>query len=136
MIFVFYDLPDAKVNINNIREILKEGENHVRIVFTNGDCQRYQAFNADYHIKRITEGHIQQLIPCIAPLYNIYEEPDDDCEIIFFSWERVNFLALCANGSVRSLTSCNGYFEFADEMSDYYGCFVKDALFEFPKKNN
>jgi len=131
---VFCDLPNAKVNVNDIREILKEGENHVRIVFTNGDCQRYQAFNADVHIKRITE-HIQQLIPCTAPLYNIYEEPDDG-ELAFFSWERVNFLALCADGSVRSLTSCNGYFEFADEISDYYGCFAKDELCEFLKKDN
>jgi hypothetical protein len=74
------------------------------------------------------EAAIVQLLPCTTPLYNVYSNNDGT-----FYQERVDYLALCADGEVRSLAKPDVVFMLAAEASNFEGCFEEHRLIDFLK---
>jgi hypothetical protein len=124
---MFFDFVYGSVNISKIREIDVAREDAVRITFNDGGAKIYGTFgDADRAIEQFNRT-IQQLIPCTAPLYNVYDNGDGT-----YCTERVHFRALCADGRVRSLASPDRFFELADEASNFNGCYTEERLGGFP----
>ena len=69
---------------------------------------------------------IIQLVPCTAPMYNVFKNDDNG-----YFHERVCCLALCKDGLIRSIAG-GEYFDFADEESNFVGCYDEDSLIDFP----
>ena len=72
---------------------------------------------------------IMQLVPCTQSYLNVFRNYDGS-----YTHELVDYLALCDDGEIRSLTLCEGYMELADESSDFIGLYGKHDLGDFPQK--
>ena len=124
---MFFDIGRKCVNISKIREICVARRDALRITFDDGDTEVYSTRGrAEKVVERLGKT-ILQLIPCTSRLYNVYDNRDGT-----YYRERVDYLALCADGYVRSLASPNIFFELAEEASNFVGCFTKERLDEYP----
>jgi hypothetical protein len=124
---VFLDIKNTKVNISKIREINIARKDAVRITFDDGSSNIYSTYgNAETDMK-LLESIILQVIPCASPLYNIYKEDDGS-----YYRERVEYLVLCADGTIRSLTDMDGCFVVAEEAANFIGFFNEERLKDFP----
>ena len=133
---MFFDLKDTTVNINKITEVKVSGNNTLDITFGDGKARVYRA-NGDAHItaRQMTNDFIVQVIPCHAPVFNVYEESNENGQRIYFH-ERVNFFALCIDGTVRSLSNADGFYDFVDGAKNFVGFFDEDMLGGFPTQES
>jgi hypothetical protein len=129
---IFFNIIGTKsINIGKIREIGIARKDALEITFDDGNTEIYSVYvNADKVIERF-EKTIIQLILCTTPVYNVYSNRDGS-----YFHERVDYLALCADGTVRSLSRADICFELADEVSNFTGCFHEDRLYDYPKNNS
>jgi len=124
---IFFDIGGKRVNIGKIREVSITRKNALRITFDDGDIDVYSTRGrAEKTAERLGKT-ILQLVPCTSHLYNVYDNRDGT-----YYRERVDFLALCADGYVRSLASPDIFFELAEEATNFVGCFTKERLNEYP----
>ena len=75
-----------------------------------------------------TQGqyHVVQVIPCVAPLYEVYSKDSRDEE---FFCNRLHFVGLCADGEVRALTLTEGRFEVVgDNVKNFCGIIPEKRL--------
>ena len=125
---IFFDIGAKSINISKIREISIVHKDAIGITFDDGDTNVYiTRGGADNTSERLGRT-ILQLIPCTSHLYNVYDNKDGT-----YYRERVHYLALCADGFIRSMSSPDVYFELADEATNFVGCFTKERLDEYPK---
>lgn len=124
---IFFDLGSKSINISKIREISITRKNAIRITFDDGDTDVYSIRGSAEKTAERLGKTIVQLIPCTSHLYNVYDNRDGT-----YYRERVDCLALCADGYVRSLASPDIFFELAEEASNFVGCFTKERLDEYP----
>jgi hypothetical protein len=128
---IFYKLNSYFVNIGKIRGISVAQKNAVQIIFDNGDSEIFST-NLDANIDlKLFRNTILQVIPCTAPLYNIYENEDNTT----YFRERVHFLGLCADGEIRSFTCADGFMELVDidMANNFIGFFSEENLEDFPE---
>ena len=127
---VFFGIDEAVVNISKVRKI-STGWDTVEITFDDGETETYRPKGGpDEAVDRIGRT-ILQVIPCKASFYNVYK----DIEIGYFH-ERVDYLALCADGCVRSFVKPDSFFALADEAPNFVGCFGEDKLSDYPMNNS
>ena len=72
---------------------------------------------------------IVQVIPCLTPMYNVYEHDDDTYE-----HEPVALFGTDLQGGITSLSSNDGYFTFASDASNFLGCVCENNLKNYPTK--
>ena len=124
---IFFKIRNIRINTGKVRDIAIIREDALGITFDDGKTEIFDTYgDARLDIEKF-EKTIVQLIPCTAPIYNVYKYKDG------FSHERVDFFALCADGEVRSLDKADMFFELAEESSNYIGYFDEDQLCEFPQ---
>ena len=124
---IFFDIGHKSVNISKIKEISLKRNDTLRITFDDGDTDVYSIRGcAEKTLERFGKT-ILQLIPCIPHLYNVYDSQDGT-----YYRECVNYLALCADGIVRSMASPDIFFELAEDTFNFVGCFTKEQLSEYP----
>lgn len=127
---IFYELENTSINISRIRKIGSVGEDAVRIAFDDGSMDIYHTQCGAAQAMKYLERTILQITPCPSPLYNVFNNNDGS-----YFHERVFCLALCADGIVRSLSG-GGYFDLAEEASNFVGCFSEESLDEYPESVN
>ena len=129
---IFYEFKGGSlVNTAKIKEVSAAKKDAVRVVFDD-DSERIYNTNEDARaaIERFGKT-IAQIIPCNEPLYNVFMNDDGGT----YFYERVHFLALCIDGSIRSVDSSDGFFELSDEASNYVGYFNEYRLKDYPESN-
>lgn len=72
------------------------------------------------------ENHIVQVFPVVAPVYAVYKDGED-----YFA-DSVHYLALCADGSIRGVECCDGWFDTISESGNYEGLYPENQLAQFP----
>ena len=125
---IFFDIGRHSVNTGKIKVMEVARKYAVRITFDDGDTD---IFSTGYDAERVIESigkTILQLIPCVTPVYNVYDNGDGT-----YFHEPVSYLALCSDGVIRSLATPDGFFELAETASNFRGCYEKHRLVEFPK---
>ena len=126
---IFYNFNMNKaVNISKIRAIETAGKNALRITFDNGDTETVNAHGDADTAAELFGQTILQLIPCTVPIYNVYDNHDGT-----FFHERVDYFALCADGVIRSLDNADGFFQFADDASNFKGFYGESRLDDYPQ---
>lgn len=129
---MFYDFKnDSLVNIGKIKEVNVAKKDSIRVIFDDDSVKIYNAHgDARNAVKRFGKT-ITQIVPCDAPLYNVFMNDDET-----YFYERVHFLALCADGVIRSIDGSDGFFELSDEANNYVGYFNEDRLGDYPESKN
>ena len=124
---IFLDLKNASVNVGKIKEIGIARKDAVRITFDDESSDVYSTYgDAESFMERF-DRTVLQIVPCTVPMYNVYKNDDGT-----YFHERVEYLALCADGSVRSYASADLYLELAAEASNFVGYFCEENLKNFP----
>jgi len=124
---IFFDVNGTSVNLSKIREIAVERMDAIRVTFDDGDVEIYSVYgDAEDAIERL-QRTIMQITPCAEAIYNVYKNNDNG-----YFHERVEYLALCADGVVRSLSQPAVYFDLAAEAANFVGCFEERALGDYP----
>jgi hypothetical protein len=126
---LFFNVKHATINAAKVRELYTDAERDdaVNITFDDGYTELYSTDGDGYKVIEKLERSIIQIIPCTAPIYNIYENEDGS------HWhERVHYIVLCLDGEIRSLYHGDGDFEFAEDLMNFVGCFDEDSLIEYP----
>ena len=126
---IFIEFKDTLVNIGKIKEISLARKDALRIAFDDGSTEVYSTYGDADRAAETLAKTVVQIIPCTAPLYNVYK---DDGEKGVHFHERVQFLALCADGAVRSFADADMDLVLADEADNFRGIFTKDRLKDFP----
>jgi len=127
---VFYEFKNTLVNISKIREVSLENGDAVRITFDDDSAGVYNTHGeADRAVEQLGKTAVQ-LVPCTVPMFNVYKEDNGA-----YLHERVPCLALCADGSIRSIAG-GDYIDFADDVSNFVGFFDENALKNFPETQN
>lgn len=126
---IFFDIGDKSININKIRELDVLSKKSVKIIFDDGCSEFYNVRgDAEKTVERLGMS-VVQLIPCTAPMYNIYDNKDGT-----YYHEKVHHLALCADGAVRSFAHPDLFFDLAEEASNFVGCFMENRLADYQDK--
>jgi hypothetical protein len=66
------------------------------------------------------------------PIWDVWVDEENEGK---FTHTQAQYLALCADGEVRSMTLCDGYLELTDAVNldgDYKGYFTQDQLKDYP----
>ena len=126
---VFYDFNmNDYINISKIQGIGIAGKKAQRITFDGGDSEIVNTFGDSETATELFGQTILQLIPCTAPIYNVYDNHDGT-----FLRERVDYFALCVDAVIRILDCVDGYFDFADGASNFKGFYIENMLDEYPE---
>jgi hypothetical protein len=129
---IFYDFNlNKSINISKIRGIDIAGKKSLRITFNDGDSEIVNTYGDAETATELFGKTILQLIPCTAPIYNVYDNHDGT-----FLRERVDYFALCVDGVIRSLDCVDGYFDFADGASNFKGFYIENMLDEYPESKS
>jgi hypothetical protein len=128
---MLFELGDTVININKIKQIGIESKKAVSVTFDDDTTEIYGTYgDAERAVEQLGKT-ILQLIPCITPMYNIYKNGDGT-----YFHDRVYYLALCADGCVRSLAAPDYFFELADEANNFVGVFTIEGLKDYPVNAN
>jgi hypothetical protein len=130
---LFFELRDVIVNVNKIKEVGIARKDALRITFDDDSTEVYGTYgDADSAAENLGKTIIQ-VIPCTAPMYNVYRNKDEKG---IYHNERVYFLALCADGAVRSLSGDDLHMELAENATNFVGVYGKERLKDFPESEN
>ena len=125
---IFYNFDTEKaINISKIREIKILGSKALQTTFDNGDIKIYHTCGKVEETIEHFRKTIIQLIPCTSALYNVYSNEDGS-----YFHERVDYLALCVDGEIRTLSKSHRFFILAESESNFIGCFDEEILSEYP----
>ena len=125
---IFYAFNTTKaVNIGKVRGVDVAGKNILRVTYDNGDAEIISTHNTAEDAAEQFGKTILQIIPCAVPTYNVYDNHDGS-----YFHERADYLALCADGAVRSLSLSDGFMELAEEASNFEGFYGAERLHEYP----
>jgi len=132
---MFYALnDDTVVNLNKIRDIRTVGKNSLRIIYDNDKVVLHTTNgDAGIELRYMTDDMITQVIPNTAAIFNVFGGSFIDGKEYFYH-ERVNFFALCINGTVNSLSNSGGYYELAKDINGFEGFYDEDMLGRYPKQ--
>ena len=125
---IFIELGNKCINIDKIREIEIAQNNIINITFDDSSVGAYNTYeDAENAVVELTRT-IVQLVPCTSPLYNVYKNRTGG-----YFHEQVDYVALCADGMVRSLAKAEYSLTLAEEALHFVGCFDEDKLDDFPE---
>jgi hypothetical protein len=130
---VFLDMEDtAAVNLNKIKAISLEGEKALKISFDDGTAEVYDIPDSAEKAAERFGKMVVKIMPCHAPFYNVYKKHGGG-----YSHERVYFLAVCADGMIRSYAAPSKYraLYLADVDDKFVGYFNESDLAKYPIKN-
>jgi hypothetical protein len=127
---IFFKFNGIRVNISKIKEISIARKDAIRITFDDGSTDIFSTYgDAEDALQRFDKT-ILQLYPCVEPTYNIYQDGDET-----YFRERVHYLALCADGEIRSVAGTEGFIELADVVDNFVGCFNEKRLEDYPESD-
>ena len=128
---VFFDVDDTAINLSKVKEIGIAGEKALKISFDDGTSQICEVYDSAEKAAERFKKFVVHIIPCAAPFYNVYKNNDGG-----YSHERVYFLAMCADGAVRSFAhpkyNCTMDMNLADENDSFIGYFNENELIKYP----
>ena len=128
---VFFDINDSAVNLSKVKAIGIENEKALKISFDDGTSEIYDVYDsADKAAERFGK-FIVQIFPCTAPYYNVYKNNDGS-----YHYERVYFLAMCADGIIRSFAEPYRFIDLADEAKNFIGYYIESDLGKYPKSTD
>ena len=130
---VFLDIEDSAVNLSKIRAIGIESEKALKITFDDGSTEVYEIYDSAEKAAERFGKMIVNVIPCTAPFYNVYKQNDGS-----YTHERVYYLAMCADGIIRSLADPKRYraMDLADLKHNFIGYVHENALDKYPTKTD
>ena len=129
---IFFEVKDSIVNVAKVKAISLAGDNAVRIEFDDGFTDVCSTHGGAERALEELGRAIVQLVPCAAPMYNVYKNNDGS----YYYHERVYFLALCVDGAVRSLAAAGSSLTLADGSKKFVGYYAAERLKEFPASVN
>lgn len=108
--------------ISRVEQGLEKGED-CTVVLKDGTY-----FKAPYYVYEYIEGknYITQLIPVHDKYETVYSNDTEENNGEPYAWD-CEYLAVCANGEVRSVGSGEGYIDFEDDSCNYMGLRMKQA---------
>ena len=124
---VFFDIKDSAVNISKVKEIGIAGEKALKISFDDGTSEIYEVYGSAEKAAERFGKYIVKVIPCAAPYYNVYKNNDGS-----YHHERVYFLAMCADGVIRSFAEPYRFIDLADEAKNFIGYYIESDLGKYP----
>lgn len=126
----FIEVSGEYVNADTIKSYYQDTNKRLHIQYSDGTETVVPPNRAAGVMARLEGADcIIQVIPVAEPLYAVYEyeQPDTYCA------EPVYYLALCADGEIRGVDCCEGWFECVSiECGNCVGLYHKTQLERFP----
>ena len=73
---IFFKIRNIRINTDKVRDVSIIREDALGITFDDGKTEIFDTYgDAQYDIEKF-EKTIVQLIPCTAPIYNVYKQKD------------------------------------------------------------
>ena len=123
----FVNVNGRYINAEFVRSfwLTKDGALHVEL--SENKQEIVPGTQAGYRMKQLTgDGYIVQVFPTVAPAYAVYKDEEE-----YFA-DPVHYLALCADGSIRGVECCDGWFDTISENGNCEGLYPADQLDRFP----
>lgn len=122
----FIEIDGNHFNADAIQTYYFTDSGHLTIIFKNGEVVTSKTGTGIFMRDTLSGArYIVQVIPCDAPIWAVWHTGDDT-----HYTERVRFLGLCADGELRAVQLCDGYFDVEDS-SNLIGLYYEDGLSRF-----
>ena len=126
----FVEVNGEHVSIDTIKSYYQSADGRLYVQYLDGTESVVSSKVAAYVMERLNGAdYIIQVIPVMEPVYAVYTDEQPDT---YFA-EPVHYLALCADGEIRGVEYCDGWFECVSiEHGNCVGLYHKDQLMRFP----
>lgn len=75
--------------------------------------------------------YVKELVLDHPQMYDVFQKIEDENSFHAFPTEMIG---LCGDGRLRSLMWVDGEMAFSDDVSNFWGCYTRDQLYEFKGK--
>lgn len=124
----FVDVNGIHINVDFVESFWQAKDGELRVYLHGGDVEKVPPKQAKFVLQRLSgEEHVVQVFPAVAPVYAVYRNEDEGG---YFA-DLVHYLALCADGSIRGVECCDGWFDVINENSNFNGLYPKSQLRQF-----
>ena len=121
----FVDIKGRYINTASVRSFWQTKDGVLHVELPEDERESVPGVQAGYTMKQLMgEDRIVQVIPAVALVYAVYKDGEE-----YFS-EPVHYLALCADGSIRGVECCDGWFDVITE-SNCEGLYPENQLNQF-----
>ena len=125
----FVEVNGVYINVDSIKCYYQDTNDRLHIEFADSTEKNFYPNNVEYTMEELSgSGHVVQVIPVTGPMYAVYENKEPGT---YFAVP-VYYLALCADGEIRSVECYDGKFECGGYGDYYKGLYHKDQLEQFP----
>jgi hypothetical protein len=123
----FVDVRGRYINADLVRSFWQTKDGSLHVELTEDEQEIVPGTQAGYTMSQLMgENYIVQVIPTVAPVYAVYKDEEEYFTI------PVHYLALCADGSIRGVECCDGWFDTISENGNCEGLYPEDRLDQFP----
>ena len=123
----FVDVRGRYINADLVRSFWRTKDGTLHVELSEDEQEIVPSVQAEHTMKRLTgEDHIVQVFPTVAPVYAVYKDEEE-----YFTVP-VHYLGLCADGSIRGVECCDGWFDTISENGNCEGLYPADQLDQFP----
>ena len=124
----FVDVNGIHINVDFVESFWQAKDGELRVYLRGGGIEKVPPKQAGRVMQQLSgELHIVQVLPAAEPVYAVYRNEDEGG---YFATP-VHYLALCADGAIRGVEYCDGWFDLVDEIGNFVGLNPKRELRQF-----
>jgi hypothetical protein len=125
----FVDVNGVRTNVDFVESFWQAKDGELRVYLRAGDVEKVPPKQAGLVLQQLSgEDHVVQVFPAAFPVYAVYRNEDEGG---YFA-DPVYYLALCADGYIRGVECCDGWFDTISESGNCEGLYPEDQLDQFP----